>query len=98
MKYGEAMEKAKKDMKLRKVPEEKRRWVAKYYAKMGSTLKQQPFGAYKRHGHRFGCLRLWYTYKNMKMQERKWEEMAWRPLVSFQKHRYRKALSLLSRL
>jgi len=98
--YGKALQRAQTDMKLQRVPEEKRRWVAKYYGKMGSALKHQPYGAYRKRGHQFGCLRLWFKFKNMKVkkEERRWEDLAWRPLVSFQKHRYRRAFSMLSRL
>jgi hypothetical protein len=94
------LEKAKKDLNLRKVPEEKRCWMAKYYGKLGGGLHHQPFWNYRRHGHEFGCLRLWFKYKNMKIpvSERKWEDLGWRPLVSFTRHRYKRVLSMASRM
>jgi hypothetical protein len=100
MMYGRALEQAKKDLNLNKIPEQKRQWMAKYYGKLGGQLRHQPFGQYRRHGHEFGGLRLWFKYKNfkIKIEERCWADLGWRPLVSFTRHRYKRALSLISRL
>ncbi len=46
--------------------------------------------------HEFGMLRLWPKQKTF-LQESRWNEYKWRPLVSFRKHRWRRVLSLFSR-
>lgn len=96
--YGEALDRMKEEMGLKKVPEEKRRWIALYFGEMGNLLRHLPFGGFQKKGHEFGCLRLWLKYKNFKNKDRTWDTLGWRPLVSYRRHRYRRLFSLVSRL
>ncbi len=66
-------------------------------AAMGNGLFHLPFCELRGRGaHEFGCLRLWIKKKSF-ADLTTWEELKWRPLVSFRKHRWRKLFSLLSR-
>lgn len=63
MMYGRALERMKEEMGLKKVSEEKRRWLALYFGELGNLLRHLPYGGFQKKGHEFGCLRLWMKYR-----------------------------------
>lgn len=64
---------------------------------LGNGLRYLPFAQLRAtHQHRFGSLRLWPKFKNF-LEQPSWDTFRWRPLVSFEHHRWRRLFSLLSR-
>ena len=59
-------------------------------------LRHLPYSSLRKtESHRFGCLRLWPKLKNFK-DTIKLDTLKYRPLVSYERHRWRRVLSLLS--
>ena len=58
-------------------------------------LKHLPYSKLKKGGHVMGCLRGWIKYKSL-VDPQCWDELKWRPLVSYRNHRWRRVLSLVS--
>ena len=59
-------------------------------------LNHLPFAQLRKtHYHEFGRLRLWPKLKSFRNPP-SWEEMSYRPLVSYRRHRWRKLLAFLS--
>ena len=74
--------------------------IMKTYAEIGSLgaeLRHLPFcNLAHRSTHQYGTLRPWIKFKNFKDLP-EWDEMRYRPLISYQRHRWRRLFSLLSR-
>lgn len=103
--YGRAVEKFA-DEALKEVPEGELERIANEMGIIGSRLNHLPFCQLR--GRKFdrpGVLRLWVKYKSLKKAwgdngeeiQPTWEDLRWRPLVSFQHYRWKKLLSMVSR-
>jgi hypothetical protein len=65
---------------------------------LGNSLNYLPFARLRSAKfHRFGALRLW-PKKKVFFNKPKWEDFKYRPLVSFQKHRWKRLFALLFQL
>ena len=98
--YGRAQQRMIREMGLEEVTGGELTRAFEGIGRMGSSLGYLPFCKLRGKGkHEFGCLRLWVKFKNFQIpeEERRWEDLAWRPLVSFRGHRWRVLFSLLSK-
>ena len=82
---------------LEELDEEARRSAYAEIGSLGTGLEHLPFCHLKHTStHEYGTLRLWIKLKNFQNLP-EWTEMRYRPLISYRRHRWRRAFSMLSR-
>ena len=99
--YGKAQQRMVRELGLEEVTGSELTRTFERIGRLGSALGHLPFCKLQGKGkHEFWGLRLWVKFKNMQIpeEERRWDDLAWRPLVSFRGHRWRTLFSLLSKL
>ncbi len=84
---------------LRKVSVEE---VIRIYAgffRLGEGLRHLPFlGLEHSSKHKFGAVRHCPKWKSIQSIPGRWEDVKWRPLVSYQHHHWRRPLSMVGRM
>ena len=100
MMYGKELRRMTMEMGLQEVTGTELTRAFEGLGRLGSSIGHLPFCRLRGKGqHESGCLRLWAKLKNFQVaeEERRWEDLAWRPLVSFRGHRWRILFSMLSK-